>query len=258
MPVDENGNWYDEIPGIIPADNIGRVFDTLPADMFQPVQETDEWGDIVPLPLEARNGVPNPPEYYQNIPREAANRTYTATGRWANANFNAINPYTYGDIGGNDWSPKEYKDIQKKKNVVTINKETFEAISELSIAMQDEQLQSITNIYELRLDLIKNKDYNNLAYSFNNDDANITAEHAYRNFCYIGNGFEAIESGKDLNDHHWYLQNLEVKALQKYDKNHSKYRFYPRLLEKVKYGNAEMLSNIFNVTRIQKGKVICK
>lgn len=190
--------------------------------------------------------------YTQPVGIEAP-RAIVNTENWGQA----IQFDTYNDtVEVRAWQPNEYKELKNKKKIVNITKEAFVSITVISQELTTKYMKQLQNIYQKRVDNISTFNYTNLVELMQeNEDHSI-----YSNFTMVAMGYDDLSNGVELySDRHGiYLKALEEQALIKYDKNHSKYRFYPRLKDKVTYGNPELLAEILTVTRIGRGKVVCK
>lgn len=159
-----------------------------------------------------------------------------------------------------------FNEVKFKKGVikeVIIDEETYKAIEDITQELIFEDLEILREIYEKRLDFVARRDYNALieSYPHGDDDNGIMESVSFRRFENTALNFALLAQGNTISMHGQqaaYLKRLEEKAQQRYNIEHSKYQYYPRLKSKVKYGNAELLAKILTVAHIGKGKVICK
>ncbi len=208
---------------------------------------------------------PEAPEHYypQN---EETTPVLRNRDNWGQAVANRM-PDTYAlndETGIGDW---RFQELPKKKSneikIVTIDKETFGVLRELTDEIIKESLISLENIYKNRLDFIENMDYNGLLESAPQrvEGERAPESESFLNFENTLTSWDELTKGDVISNYgyqHRYLTKLEEKAKQRYNIEHSKYKYYPRLKGAVKYGNPELLAKVLTVAQIGKGKVICK
>jgi hypothetical protein len=139
---------------------------------------------------------------------------------------------------------------------LTISLAVYDFIVEVKDTVVEQTRKELLLQYKKTIDLIENIDYAGYMEYYNAGECTIglltdTLQKVLASFNMMRQG----------NMYRWrndrLLALVERTARERYDINQSKYRYYPRLKSKVKYGNPELLNSILAVTQLDKGKIIC-
>lgn len=146
--------------------------------------------------------------------------------------------------------PKEYK----KKNVVEfkLSLEAKDAIFSISEAIIKDLKALIIEKLQLRVNLTLSENYNDLRGLVATDNI------PYEELFLMQNSFNNLQNKKALTNKadNFYLSKLIEESRKLYDIEYSKYKYYPRLKAKIKYGNTELLEEILTFTQFNKGIVV--
>lgn len=156
------------------------------------------------------------------------------------------------DEGINNWLPKELMGDGKKNKEIKIDKAILPVIEGIVNEIVEKAIEEIKSIYKIKLDNLENLEYTGFF-----DDAEHRENHLINTIHKAAETFKKLTTSQPIDDYsHQFLLHVEEIALKRYHIDYSKYKYYPRLKQKVKYGDTELLNKILSVTQVHRRKIL--
>lgn len=157
-----------------------------------------------------------------------------------------------------------YRDIilnktTAKEPIKTVSKEASAELWTILKLLKEESLKRLSIIYSERLTNISNND---IEFSIDVIENGLSepeySMHRYITVC--SNVLHHMLRNEAFTPHDRVVWNyITDKINKKFNIEYSKYKYYPRLKNKVKFGNAEILNELLEISDVDRGKpVLCQ